>query len=368
MNNAKNKEYEINDVIVKLKLSETHNNLMELENILYKLIEENNKLNEENLLLKKEIHKYKDKINNTYNPNRKWCVYKHTNKINGKVYIGITGESILNQRWDNGNGYKDNKLFFSDIQEYGWIEGFYHIVIEDNLTKQEAEDLEKKLIKKYNSQNKDYGYNLAIGGVCCSTNAVKVCQYDLNGNFIKEYSSIAEATRINKGVYDSSIRACCRGKRSSAGGYIWKFTNEETKIKKGKINKDKEIFQYSLDGKFIRSYKNAVEASSHVNISSVLIHRACQNLTGSSGNFQWFYEYKGDTIESSKFYNNMYRHKTSVDMFDKNMKFIKHYESIKDATQDLRDNFNVKNAQDRNLYNNLKGQTKTAYGFIFKYA
>ena len=72
MNNAKNKEYEINDVIVKLKLSETHNNLMELENILYKLIEENNKLNEENLLLKKEIHKYKDKINNTYNTNRKW--------------------------------------------------------------------------------------------------------------------------------------------------------------------------------------------------------------------------------------------------------------------------------------------------------
>ena len=368
MDSTKDKEYEINDVIVKLKLSETHNKLLELENILYKLIEENTKLNEENLLLKNEINKYKNKINNTHDPNRKWCVYKHTNKINGKVYIGMTGESTLNKRWDNGNGYKDNDSFFSDIQKYGWIEGFYHIVMEDNLTKEEAEDLEKKLIRKYNSQNKDYGYNLAVGGATCAANAVKVYQYDLNGKFIKEYSSIAEAVRMNKGVYDSTIRACCRGKRDNVGEYIWKFANEKEKSKDCKTNKDREVFQYSLDGKFIKSYKNAVEASLYVNISSTLIHRACQNITSSSGKFQWFYEYKGETIESSKFYNNMYRTKTPVDMFDKNMKLIKHYESIQDAVQDLKDNFNIKNAQAGNLYNNLRGTNKTAYGFIFKYA
>lgn len=55
-------------------------------------------------------------------------------------------------------------------------------------------------------------------------------------------------------------------------------------------------------------------------------------------------------------------------MFDKNMNFIKHYDSIQNAVQDLRDNFNIKNAQEGNIRNNLRGSNKTAYGFIFKYS
>ena len=54
-------------------------------------------------------------------------------------------------------------------------------------------------------------------------------------------------------------------------------------------------------------------------------------------------------------------------MFDKNMNFIKHYDSIQNAVQDLRDNFNIKNAQEGNIRNNLRGSNKTAYGFVFKY-
>jgi len=38
------------------------------------------------------------------------CVYIHTNKTNGKVYIGITGRNPL-ERWNNGKGYKLNPYF-----------------------------------------------------------------------------------------------------------------------------------------------------------------------------------------------------------------------------------------------------------------
>lgn len=48
-----------------------------------------------------------------------------------------------------------------------------------------------------------------------------VLQYDLDGNFIKEYLSIAEAQRHG---YNSICR-CCKGITKTANGYIWKYKN-----------------------------------------------------------------------------------------------------------------------------------------------
>ena len=58
-----------------------------------------------------------------------YIVYKHSNLINGKNYIGITchGENP-NLRWRNGYGYKNNDIFFSDIIKYGW-DNFSHEII-----------------------------------------------------------------------------------------------------------------------------------------------------------------------------------------------------------------------------------------------
>lgn len=48
----------------------------------------------------------------------------------------------------------------------------------------------------------------------------KVIQYDLNGNFIKEYSSYTEATQQTN---INHIGDCCNGKIKRAGKYIWKW-------------------------------------------------------------------------------------------------------------------------------------------------
>lgn len=50
----------------------------------------------------------------------------------------------------------------------------------------------------------------------------KIIQYDLQGNFIKEWNSISEASKtlnINLG----NIAECCKKHRKTAGGYIWKY-------------------------------------------------------------------------------------------------------------------------------------------------
>lgn len=51
---------------------------------------------------------------------QKWYVYMHTNKINNKKYIGITGLKRYWDRWrSDGSGYK-TQVFGRAIDKYGW--------------------------------------------------------------------------------------------------------------------------------------------------------------------------------------------------------------------------------------------------------
>lgn len=90
-----------------------------------------------------------------------WTVYKHTTP-NNKVYIGITSLPV-HVRWRNeGQGYK-RQPFYNAIQKYGW-NNIKHEVLFSELTKEEAEEKEIELIKKYKSLLSENGYNSATGG------------------------------------------------------------------------------------------------------------------------------------------------------------------------------------------------------------
>ncbi len=96
-----------------------------------------------------------------------WSVYIHTNKANGKVYIGISSD--IRRRWSNdGAEYlKKQSPFASAIRKYGW-DGFNHSIVASCLTLDEANYMEKKLISKYmaniNRFGRQYGYNQTDGG------------------------------------------------------------------------------------------------------------------------------------------------------------------------------------------------------------
>lgn len=51
----------------------------------------------------------------------------------------------------------------------------------------------------------------------------KVDMFDVNGNFIKKFDSIAEASRKTK-VWQGCICGCCRGEYKTAGGFLWKYS------------------------------------------------------------------------------------------------------------------------------------------------
>ena len=92
-----------------------------------------------------------------------YIVYQHKNKINGKVYIGITSQKP-EQRWGSqGCNYKSSPHFYSAIQKYGW-DNFEHNILFTELTKEQACLKEQELIKEYNSMNREFGYNSTSGG------------------------------------------------------------------------------------------------------------------------------------------------------------------------------------------------------------
>ena len=177
----------------------------------------------------------------------------------GRVYIGMTRQK-LNLRCRKG-AYAPITVIGKAIEEFGW-DAFKVGVIADNLTKQEAEKLEMESIARYDSTNPLKGFNVALGGNIVgrhskvtrqkmsecqkgrklseehiqklrkpksrvtprSTPTVckHVLQYDVKGNFLREFESASAAARSVRG-WTESIRRCCNHLQTTCAGYKWEY-------------------------------------------------------------------------------------------------------------------------------------------------
>lgn len=91
-----------------------------------------------------------------------YCVYVHINKINGKMYFGQTKRQPEHRWGIRGRNYSV-QMFGRAIEKYGW-DNFIHSIIDNNLTYEQANELEIFLIKVYDTTNPDKGYNNTCGG------------------------------------------------------------------------------------------------------------------------------------------------------------------------------------------------------------
>lgn len=180
-----------------------------------------------------------------------YTVYLHVNKINGKKYFGQT-KLKLEYRWRHGKGY-ETQVFGRAISKYGW-DNFTHIVIAENLTQDEADELESKLIYENKTYNPNYGYNVERGGfnskVSDSTkqklreiNLGKKHSVETRNRMRKSHSKISFIAISEDGVKTqwSSLRECARnldlnhssiskvlrGKSKSHLGFTFEYTTKE---------------------------------------------------------------------------------------------------------------------------------------------
>lgn len=93
-------------------------------------------------------------------------IYKITNLINNKVYIGKTKNSIdirFKQHLYEIDKLKTKSLLHDAIKKYG-VDNFKVEEIDSATCLQELNDKERFYINKYNSRNPKLGYNICIGG------------------------------------------------------------------------------------------------------------------------------------------------------------------------------------------------------------
>jgi hypothetical protein len=198
---------------------------------------------------------------------REYTIYLHRLKRDNRVYIGITKQE-LTKRWQNGLGYIRSSYFYNAIKKYGW-KSFEHIVLFKNLTREEAQEKEKELIKIFSSNLKEYGFNISEGGfapIITEEQKIKISNSEKGKKISRKTIEKANATKrkrylehgltdkqkehyknmikpivcieTNKVYYGhkelkkdnfipNSVYLVCRGIRKTASGYHWKYYVKE---------------------------------------------------------------------------------------------------------------------------------------------
>lgn len=277
-------------------------------------------------------------------------IYKVTNQNNGKIYIGQSKD--IQRRWRehhtepfNKNCDAYNVIFYRAIRKHG-IDNFYFEVIEE-CDEEQLNEREKYWIKYYNTYihfPNSNGYNMTKGGEQTAIelkydidlikklwdegkshkeiyeitnynhhiltryldylsissqerrrrkryNSKPVYQYSLNGQYLTEYPSVAEAVRSIQNQYPKAdtgdLCYACNGKINSAYGYIWSYTKQDQLIKKIKHMK---VNQYDLYGRFIATYESQTEACKSVGLKNISsITNVCRGNSKIAGGYIWRY-------------------------------------------------------------------------------
>ena len=140
-------------------------------------------------------------LGNVRNKKTKKELYKNSNKINDYLFVNL--------------GRKNKKYIHRLVYEtFVGFQNTKNIINHKNSNKKDN--------RIENLEECDYSYNLKYAYYNGERKLKPVNQYTLDMNFIAKYITVKQANEIT-GVSRSGICNCCKGKRKTAGGYIWKY-------------------------------------------------------------------------------------------------------------------------------------------------
>ena len=298
----------------------------------------------------------------------KYIVYITINLCNGKFYIGVHRTNP-----DNFDGYigcgiyrasqatKDYTLHKA-VRKYGY-ENFKRTTIkifpDTEEGRLQAFELEQILVNETLLKSKST-YNTALGGRESTTEDLMktVYMFDLNGNYLRSFKSARDAASYiqpeNQDSARTAIKNNCLGQTSSSFGYFWSYTKKFTYSN----DRIREIAQYTINGKFLRTFKSITDAEVSLSLNS--IQQAIVK-KGSSGGFQWRY-FEGDTSDIPTLVNVKTKNNyLPIVMLDKENNIIKEFNCVKQCISEYPE---LSASQINRVLNKT---IKSHKGYLFRY-
>lgn len=194
-----------------------------------------------------------DKVRNRPYYVGKWGGVKNNSYITGSTYLQRYIQMFgKDQFWKRFVKKKiEQVMFIEDLnnrEEY-WIQKYGTFNVGGNRTKGGSFDLKYRQPKKK-----------------------PVLQYDLKGNFIREWEYAKQPVKEGLDINYDGISSCIRGKQETAGGYIWKekladrFPKKVEKIKRTHSPTNKRVLHYDKNGKIVGEYENPKQCSKKLRI------------------------------------------------------------------------------------------------------
>ena len=157
---------------------------------------------------------------------------------------------------------------------------------------------------------------------------IPVNAYTLDGEFVKKFNSMKEAAK-ELGVDYGGIGKCCKGKANRVGKYRFSYAEKELppKLKK---EFTRQVNMFDFNGNYIKSFDNCNEAARFVNFGvnkdSSVIAKCAKGERASYKGYLWSY-----SMTPFLFTNRKPTRNTPVEMYDLDGKFIKRFNSLKEA-------------------------------------
>lgn len=266
----------------------------------------------------------------------KYIVYQTTNKINGKLYIGVH-KTKDPDKFDGyiGNGiYIGNKLqnpktvYQHALKKYGY-DSFIRTTLKVFNNEKEAYDLESNIVT-LDFIRQDNNYNTRTGGLHGAWNYKIVYQFDYNGNLIKKWDSVSEIIEYYS-CNTARIRMAIQNKYSAFESY-WNYENS-INIAEYRKSKLSEVYQFDFYGNIIQIYKSVPEICDKLGYSN----NSLQEAISKKKNYKNYYWTKDpdnifEIIKLNKLFN---LNNKAVIQYDINMNVIKEYYSAKIASKEL---------------------------------
>ena len=187
---------------------------------------------------------------------RSYCVYLVTCLVNGKQYCGQTGNTV-SKRWvSHKSEARKGKdlLFYRAIRKHGENK-FIVSTLREGLTKKEADEEEKLVIRLFGLMEDEFGYNLMEGGSSGRPNAATrkkmsekapARRHDLSTEeIVYLYRSGLSMTQIGEKL-NSGYRTI--GKRLLSAKEPIRSTSETLILRTGPKASEEEINQMYLGG------------------------------------------------------------------------------------------------------------------------